>query len=183
LLVVITIVAILMGLGVPSFKYVTVSNRMSAEVNGLLGDMQLARAEAIKEGSSVTVCSSTDGANCSGSTDWSVVGLSSRIQPTSALSTLAAVGTVRRAADRHGAAFLDGFRARQLHVAEQAIHLCGHAVRNRHVLEGRHTQTHEDGDDRYDDQQLSQSEPAEAFMLSPFPRRRDLRVGNADWGA
>ena len=71
LLVVITIVAILMSLGVPSFKYVTVSNRMSAEVNGLLGDMQLARAEAIKEGSSVTVCSSTDGANCSGSTDWS----------------------------------------------------------------------------------------------------------------
>lgn len=71
LLVVITIVAILMGLGVPSYKYVTVSNRLSAEVNGLLGDMQLARAEAIKAGSSVTVCSSANGATCSGSTDWS----------------------------------------------------------------------------------------------------------------
>ena len=71
LLVVITIVAILMGLGAPSYKYVTVSNRMSAEVNGLLGDMQLARAEAIKTGSSVTVCSSANGTTCSNSTDWS----------------------------------------------------------------------------------------------------------------
>lgn len=71
LLVVITIVAILMGLGAPSYKYVTVSNRMSAEVNGLLGDMQLARAEAIKAGSSVTVCSSSNGTTCSNSTDWS----------------------------------------------------------------------------------------------------------------
>ncbi len=71
LLVVIVIVAILMGLGVPSYKFVTVSNRMSAEVNGLLGDMQLARAEAIKAGSSVTVCSSADGATCSNSKDWS----------------------------------------------------------------------------------------------------------------
>jgi type IV fimbrial biogenesis protein FimT len=71
LLVVITIVAILMGIGVPSFKYVTVSNRMSAEVNGLLGDMQLARAEAIKNGSSVTVCSSANGTTCGGLPDWS----------------------------------------------------------------------------------------------------------------
>jgi type IV fimbrial biogenesis protein FimT len=71
LLVVITIIAILMGVGAPSYKYVTVSNRMSAEVNGLLGDMQLARAEAVKNGSPVTVCSSANGASCSGSTDWS----------------------------------------------------------------------------------------------------------------
>ncbi|HWM69634.1 MAG TPA: GspH/FimT family pseudopilin, partial [Steroidobacteraceae bacterium] len=71
LLVVITIVAILMGIGAPSYKYVTNSNRMSAEVNGLLGDMQLARAEAVKDGMSVTVCSSTDQLKCSGSSDWS----------------------------------------------------------------------------------------------------------------
>lgn len=71
LLVVILIVSILMGVGVPSYKYVTNSSRLSAEVNGLLGDMQLARAEAIKEGVSVTVCASTDQANCSQSSDWS----------------------------------------------------------------------------------------------------------------
>jgi len=71
LLVVIMIVSILMGIGVPSFKYVTNSNRLSAEVNGLLGDMQLARTEAIKEGVPVTVCASKDQANCSGQSDWS----------------------------------------------------------------------------------------------------------------
>jgi type IV fimbrial biogenesis protein FimT len=71
LLAVIMIVSILMALGVPSFRYVTTSNRLSSEINGLLGDMQFARAEAVKEGRTVTVCSSTDGANCSGLTDWS----------------------------------------------------------------------------------------------------------------
>jgi type IV fimbrial biogenesis protein FimT len=57
-------------LAIPSFQYVTNSNRVAAEVNGLLGDLQFARAEAIKEGRTVTVCVSTDGASCSGGTDW-----------------------------------------------------------------------------------------------------------------
>src|SRR5882757_3251037 len=70
LMVVIMIGSILMAIGVPSYKYVTNSNRLSAEVNGLLGDMQFARSEAIKEGQSVTVCASTDQLTCSNSTDW-----------------------------------------------------------------------------------------------------------------
>jgi type IV fimbrial biogenesis protein FimT len=71
LMIVIMIVSILMGVGVPSYKYVTNSNRLSAEVNGLLGDMQLARSEAIKQGLSVTVCASQDQLSCSQSSDWS----------------------------------------------------------------------------------------------------------------
>jgi type IV fimbrial biogenesis protein FimT len=59
-----TIVAILLGIGVPSYRYVTTSNRLSSEVNGLLGDLQFARSEAIREGQTITVCSSTDGQNC-----------------------------------------------------------------------------------------------------------------------
>jgi type IV fimbrial biogenesis protein FimT len=55
---------------VPSFKYVTTSNRISTEVNGLLGDMQFARSEAIKEGLPVTVCTSTDGLTCAPNSDW-----------------------------------------------------------------------------------------------------------------
>src|SRR5271156_5209026 len=71
LIVTMSIVAILLAIGIPSFKYVTVSNRISTEVNGLLGDMQFARSEAVKEGLPVTVCSSTDGQNCSnGDTTW-----------------------------------------------------------------------------------------------------------------
>ena len=56
LMVVITIVAVLLALGVPSYRYVTNSNRVSSEVNALLGDLQFARSEAIKEGATVTVC-------------------------------------------------------------------------------------------------------------------------------
>jgi type IV fimbrial biogenesis protein FimT len=44
---------------------------MSAEVNGLLGDLQFARSEALKEGNGVTACVSADGATCTGGGDWS----------------------------------------------------------------------------------------------------------------
>ena len=65
-----TIAAILVSIGVPSFRSVTNSNRISGEINGLLGDLQFARAEAIKEGRTITVCSSADGATCAGSNSW-----------------------------------------------------------------------------------------------------------------
>lgn len=59
-LTVITIAAILMALGVPSYQYITNANRISGEVNDLLSDMQYARSEAIKEGSTVSVCASSN---------------------------------------------------------------------------------------------------------------------------
>ena len=59
LIVVMTIVGIIIGIAVPSYKYVTNSNRVSSEVNQLLGDMQYARSEAVKEGSPVSVCPGT----------------------------------------------------------------------------------------------------------------------------
>ena len=70
LMVVLAIVAILLTIGVPSYRYVTNSYRMSAEVNGLLGDLQYARSEAIKEGQTVTTCVSTNSTACTGGTAW-----------------------------------------------------------------------------------------------------------------
>lgn len=70
LMITISIVAILMSIAVPSYRYVTNANRISSEVNGLVGDLQFARAQAIKEGRTVTVCSSTDGASCADSSSW-----------------------------------------------------------------------------------------------------------------
>lgn len=70
LLVVMAIVAILLGIGVPSYRYITNSYRLSAEVNSLLGDLQYARAEAIKEGQTVIVCASIDGATCANNSVW-----------------------------------------------------------------------------------------------------------------
>jgi type IV fimbrial biogenesis protein FimT len=69
-LVVIAIVAILLGIAVPSYKYITNSYRMTGEVNGLLGDAQFARSEAIKEGNQVILCSSTNGTSCAGVATW-----------------------------------------------------------------------------------------------------------------
>jgi type IV fimbrial biogenesis protein FimT len=66
-IVVMVIVAILAALALPSYKYVTTSNRISSEINMLLGDMQFARSEAIKEGMPVTVCiANTAGTQCQG---------------------------------------------------------------------------------------------------------------------
>jgi type IV fimbrial biogenesis protein FimT len=69
LLMVMTIVAIIAAIGLPSFRYVTASNRISSEINGLLADMRFARTEAIKEGLPVTICASANSATCIGSTN------------------------------------------------------------------------------------------------------------------
>jgi type IV fimbrial biogenesis protein FimT len=71
LMIVVAIVAILLSVGIPSYRYITNSYRMSSEVNGLMGDLMLARAEAIKEGIPVTACVSRNGSTCdTGSTTW-----------------------------------------------------------------------------------------------------------------
>ncbi len=68
---VITIATVLMTVGVPSYRYVTSSSRVSAEVDSLRGDLEFARTEAVKKGQSVTVCPSVDGKTCSaGSQVW-----------------------------------------------------------------------------------------------------------------
>jgi type IV fimbrial biogenesis protein FimT len=70
LMMTLTIAAILMAIAVPSFRYVTTANRASSEINALLGDLQMARAEALREGVFVTICASIDGATCAGATAW-----------------------------------------------------------------------------------------------------------------
>jgi type IV fimbrial biogenesis protein FimT len=59
LLVVMVVIGILAAIGAPSYIYVSTSNRISSEINGLLGDMQFARSQAVKEGQTVTVCASS----------------------------------------------------------------------------------------------------------------------------
>jgi type IV fimbrial biogenesis protein FimT len=64
LVVVCTIVGILLAVGVPSYRYVTTANRVASEINGLLGDLQFARSEAIKQGLTISVCATSDGSSC-----------------------------------------------------------------------------------------------------------------------
>jgi type IV fimbrial biogenesis protein FimT len=70
LMITVSLVVILGMIIIPSFSYVMSANRATSQINGLLGDIQYARAEAIKEGLSVGICASTDGATCSGNATW-----------------------------------------------------------------------------------------------------------------
>lgn len=56
LVVVMILIAVLLAIGVPSYRSVTTSNRMATEMEGLLDDLQYARSEAVREGQTVTVC-------------------------------------------------------------------------------------------------------------------------------
>ncbi len=60
----ISIVAILVTLAVPSFQSTIQSARTTTEVNSLVNDLQFARSEAIKRGQPVSICVSSDGATC-----------------------------------------------------------------------------------------------------------------------
>jgi prepilin-type N-terminal cleavage/methylation domain len=70
LLVTVTLVAILLAIGLPSYQGITTTNRMAAEMNALVGDLQYTRSEAVKQGQTVTICASTNGTSCSGSANW-----------------------------------------------------------------------------------------------------------------
>ena len=72
LMIVLAIVAILLVIGVPSYRSVTWSNRISYEVNELLGDVEFARSEALKQGLTVVVCPSADAVNCSAVSGWEI---------------------------------------------------------------------------------------------------------------
>jgi type IV fimbrial biogenesis protein FimT len=66
LMVTVAILAILLAVGVPSFRSMVENNRIRAVGNDLVVALQFARSEAIKRGASVTLCSSDDQASCSG---------------------------------------------------------------------------------------------------------------------
>jgi type IV fimbrial biogenesis protein FimT len=70
LVMVMAIIGILAGIGVSSYKYVTAANRISAEINAMLADIRYARSESVREGLPVTICTSTDGATCTGGNTW-----------------------------------------------------------------------------------------------------------------
>jgi type IV fimbrial biogenesis protein FimT len=70
LMVTVSIAAIVLTLGVPGYTQMIQNNRMSAQANEFVAFLNLARSEAIKRGTRVTLCKSADGASCSGSGAW-----------------------------------------------------------------------------------------------------------------
>lgn len=68
LLVTLAVAAILMTIAVPNYQTFVLNSRMSSKSNDLLGALQLARSEAIKRNSRVSVCKGSGGACGAGGT-------------------------------------------------------------------------------------------------------------------
>jgi type IV fimbrial biogenesis protein FimT len=64
LLVTVAVLMVLLLVGVPEYRRMTENNRQVAAINTIIGDLNLARTEAVKQGRTVTLCGSTDGATC-----------------------------------------------------------------------------------------------------------------------
>ncbi len=72
LLTAITLIAIIVGLGAPSFREIAFNARRAEQVNALLRALHAARSAAILRAEPVVVCKSHDGAQCATDTSiWS----------------------------------------------------------------------------------------------------------------
>lgn len=70
LLTTLAVAAILLGVAVPSYEWITTRNRIAEEINDFLSTLRLARNEAGRRGLNVAVCASANGTACSSSGDW-----------------------------------------------------------------------------------------------------------------
>lgn len=70
LLVTLSIAAILLTVAVPNFITFVQNNRLATQANDLVTMLNYARSEAVKRNQTITVCSSTTGNSCAGSTTW-----------------------------------------------------------------------------------------------------------------
>ena len=67
LMITIAIVAILVALAFPSFEDSLRNNRVTSTTNELIASLSLARMEALRNPGGAFICTSSDGATCSGS--------------------------------------------------------------------------------------------------------------------
>lgn len=70
LMVTIAVLAIIVTMGVPSFRNIIVSNSVSFDRDEFFSLVTFARSEAVKRGTAVTICKSSDGSSCDDSLAW-----------------------------------------------------------------------------------------------------------------
>lgn len=70
LMVTLSILAIVMALAIPSFKSSVANNRSAGAGGELVTALNIARGEAIKRGSYVTICASDNGTSCLSAGNW-----------------------------------------------------------------------------------------------------------------
>jgi type IV fimbrial biogenesis protein FimT len=64
MMVTLAVAAILSMIAVPSFRNASLSSQLRSSANDFLATANFARSEAIKRGTAVTMCVSTDGSSC-----------------------------------------------------------------------------------------------------------------------
>ena len=64
MMVTIAVAAMLLMIAVPSFRNASLSSQLRSAANDFIASSNFARSEAIKRGSAVTLCVSTDGSTC-----------------------------------------------------------------------------------------------------------------------
>lgn len=70
LVVTLAVAAIIAAVAMPSFESMLNSSRLRGASEELTSVMLLARSEAVRRNAPVTVCGSSDGTTCNGSTNW-----------------------------------------------------------------------------------------------------------------
>ena len=71
LLVTLTLVAVILGAGVPAFRDLVMNQRMTAQINGLVHAVFLAKQSAHSKQSHTVICKSSTGRRCERDADWS----------------------------------------------------------------------------------------------------------------
>ncbi len=70
LLITVALVAIVMAIGIPSMTTFIQNDRLTTQINTLVGHLSYARSEAVKRSQQVAVCVSSNGTACTGGVNW-----------------------------------------------------------------------------------------------------------------
>ena len=66
----VVLLALMLGLGLPSLQTMLDSNRVAREASWLQSDLRMARAEAVRRGAPVGLCASSNGTACTAGATW-----------------------------------------------------------------------------------------------------------------
>ena len=70
LLITVALISIVMAIAIPSMTTFNHNDRLTTNINTLIGHLAYARSEAVKRSQQVSLCVSNDGATCTGGNNW-----------------------------------------------------------------------------------------------------------------
>jgi len=91
LMTVLVIIGVIATVGIPAFQDTIQSGRITQATNNMLGFLQLARSEAVTRRAPITVCASSDQANCTANTTWAQGAV--MLQGATLIKAMSAAGT------------------------------------------------------------------------------------------